>query len=56
VKLCGPGVEVQMRVDPQQVHVTGDIMLLGGLLGSKLQSGIRGILQKTFPKQLAKKP
>lgn len=52
VKLFGPGVEVQMRIDPQLVHVSGDIAILGGLLGSKISGGIQQILRKSFPKQL----
>ena len=52
VKLCGPGIQVDMRVDPQHVHVSGDLPLLGNLLGGKVASGLKSILQKTFPKQL----
>ena len=55
VKLAGPGVQVEMRIDPQHVHVTGDIPLLGGLLGSKLGGSLKSILSKTFPKQLERK-
>jgi hypothetical protein len=55
VKLAGPGVQVEMRIDPELVHVSGDIPLLGGLLGSKLTGSLKSILSKTFPKQLEKK-
>jgi hypothetical protein len=39
-------------VDAQAVHATGDIPLLGALLGSPVAAGLRQILQQTFRKQL----
>ena len=52
VKLEGIGFWVEMWVDPQEVHATGDIPVLGALLGSSLVSGMKQILQRTFQKQL----
>jgi hypothetical protein len=56
VNLTGPGVVVDLRIDTQHVHATGDIPILGALLGSnvgqRLSQGIRGILSKNFPKGL----
>lgn len=48
VKLYGPGVEVEMRVDAEVVHVSGDMPILGRLLGDKVSTGLRAILQTTF--------
>ena len=33
VVLTGPGVKLDLKVDANEVHVAGDIPLLGGLLG-----------------------
>jgi Putative polyhydroxyalkanoic acid system protein (PHA_gran_rgn) len=52
VKLEGVGFWVEMWVDPDVVHATGDIPLLAGLLGSQLGSGLKQILQQTFQKKL----
>lgn len=54
VKLLGPGVEVQMRVDDEHVHISGDMPLLGKLMGSPLLQGIKGIVQNTFQPRLGK--
>jgi hypothetical protein len=40
-----------MWVDADAVHVTGDIPILGGLLGSQLASGLKQIVQQTFQKK-----
>jgi hypothetical protein len=60
VTLTGPGVVVELRVDPEHVHATGDIPLLGNLLGSgfgqRLTQGVKGALQRHFPKGLPKSP
>jgi hypothetical protein len=52
VALSGVGFRIEMRVDAQDVHVTGDLPLFGGLLGSPLAQGLKGILQKAFTRQL----
>jgi hypothetical protein len=41
-----------MRVDAQAVHVSGDIALLGGLLGAPIATGLTQIVQQVFQKQL----
>jgi hypothetical protein len=52
VQLGGPGFEVEMRVDAQDVHVTGDFPFLSNLLGGPLKEGLKGIVQQTFQKRL----
>ena len=52
VRLDGVGFWVEMRVDAQEVHVSGDIPLLGGLLGSSVASSLKQIVQQTFQKRL----
>lgn len=52
VKMYGTGFEVEMRLDGQEIHVTADLPFLGGLLGSPFISGLKGIIQQTFHKQL----
>src|SRR5438067_707352 len=54
VKLAGTGFDVEMRVDPVELHVVGDIPFLGQLLAGPVMSGVQGILQQTFHKQLPK--
>jgi hypothetical protein len=52
VRLDGRGFWVELWVDAQDVHATGDMPLLGALLGSPLAAGLKQILQQTFRKQL----
>lgn len=52
VRLDGRGFWVELWVDAQEVHATGDLPLLGALLGHPLAAGLRQILQQTFRKQL----
>ena len=52
VKLEGVGFWVEMWVDSQAVHATGDVPSLGGLLGSSLGTGLKQIVQQTFQKKL----
>jgi Putative polyhydroxyalkanoic acid system protein (PHA_gran_rgn) len=52
VKLEGVGLWVEMWVDAQAVHATGDIPILGGLLGRTLTSGMKQIVQQTFQRKL----
>ena len=58
VTLTGPGVIVELNVDAEHVHATGDIPLLnllGSGLGKRLSDGVRGALQKHFPKGITEK-
>src|SRR6266511_1827001 len=48
VKLEGVGARLDMWVDAQEVHVTGDIPALGGLLSGPLISGLKQIIQQAF--------
>jgi hypothetical protein len=48
VRIDGTGFGIEMWVDAQEVHATGDIPILGGLLGS----GLKQIVQQVFQKKL----
>ena len=52
VKLDGAGFWVEMWVDAQDVHATGDIPMLAGLLGGQLGAGLKQIVQQTFQNKL----
>ena len=52
VKLQTVGAWLELWVDARDVHATGDIMGLGGLLSGPLVSGLKQVLQQTFQKQL----
>jgi hypothetical protein len=52
VRLDGVGFWVEMWVDAQDVHVTGDLPLLGRLLGSPMTTALQRIVQQTFQKKL----
>jgi hypothetical protein len=52
VKMSGVGFEVEMRVDPTDVHLSGDLPFLGNLLSGPLMSGLKGILEQRFQKRL----
>ena len=47
VRLEGPGVRIDLRVDERDVHVSGDIPILAGLLGS---SRLKQIVESSFKK------
>jgi len=53
VKLEGVGFRVEMWVDAQAVHATGDIPVLGQLFGGQLAEGLKQIVQQTFQKKLS---
>ena len=53
VTLTGPGVVVDLKVDAEHVHATGDVPLLnllGSGFGKRISDGIRGALTRHFPK------
>jgi hypothetical protein len=52
VKLEGVGFWVEMWVDALAVHATGDIPILGGLLGTQMTGRLKQILEGTFRKKL----
>ena len=52
VKLDGVGFWVEMSVDALVFHATGDIPILGRLLGGSLGQGLKQIVQQTFQKRL----
>src|SRR5256885_11811843 len=39
---------IELWVDAQAVHATGDIPILSGLFGGQLASGLKQILQQAF--------
>jgi hypothetical protein len=53
VKLEGVGFRMEMWVDAEAVHATGDIPLLGQLLGGQLAEGLKQIVQQAFQKKLS---
>jgi hypothetical protein len=52
VKLDGVGFWVEMSVDAQALRATGDIPILGRLLGDQATSGLRQIIRQTFQQKL----
>jgi len=52
VRIEGTGFWIEISVDAQEVHATGDILGLGGLLGGPLSNGLKRIVEQTFRKQL----
>src|SRR5262245_12147902 len=52
VRLNGVGFWIEMWVDAQAIHATGDIPVLGGFIGRSLGTGLKQILQQTFQKKL----
>ena len=52
VRLEGVGFWAELWVDAQAVHATGDIPILGRLLGGQFIEGIKQIVQQTFQKKL----
>jgi hypothetical protein len=52
VRIEGTGFWVEMSVDAQDLHATGDIPALAGLLGGPLTAGLKRVVQQTFQKQL----
>jgi hypothetical protein len=52
VQLEGVGIRLEIWIDARDVHATGDIPILGALLGGPLASGLRQIIQQTFQKSL----
>ena len=53
VRLLGTGFNFDLSVDAEQVHVEGDITLLGNLFGGKIADGLKRIVGERF-KQLPK--
>jgi hypothetical protein len=52
VRLDGVGFWVEMWVDALEVHASGDIPLLGRMLGSPAATGLKQIIEQTFRKRL----
>jgi hypothetical protein len=52
VRLDGLGFWVEMWVEALEVHVSGDLPVLGRLLGSPMAAAVQRIVQQTFQKKL----
>ena len=52
VKLDGVGFWLEMSVDDQVLHATGDVPMLGRLRIGQFTSGLRQIVERTFQKKL----
>ncbi len=50
VSLGGPGFRLDVRVDASEVHVSGDLPWVAGLLGGS--DGIKRMVESAFRKQL----
>ncbi len=50
VVLTGPGVRLDLKVDAEEVHASGDIPFLGGLFGGS--ANLRKIVESAFLKRL----
>ena len=46
VKITATGAVAEMRVDAEHVHAAIDIPVLSGLLGGRLATGLKRIVQK----------
>jgi hypothetical protein len=53
VKLDGVGFWIEMSVDAQAFHATGDIPILGRLLSGQMTAGLRQIVERIFQKKLS---
>lgn len=52
VSLSGTGFTARLWVDAELVHAVADVPFLARLLGSPVTAGLKGLLEKRFPKQL----
>ena len=52
VRFDGLGFWVEMWVDALEVHVSGDLPVLGRLFGSPIATALQRIVQHTFQKKL----
>ena len=52
VRLEGIGARVEMWVDARDVHATGDIPILGDLLGGPLVAQLKQVIERTFQRTL----
>ena len=52
VHVSGTGFEVDAWVDAAEMHLVGNIPLLGRLLGAPMASGIKQIVNRAFQKKL----
>jgi hypothetical protein len=56
VTLSGAGCNAEIRVDPIEVHVHGDIPILARLLGAPILNGFKQLLKQNFEKLPPPKP
>lgn len=53
VVLSGAGVKIDLRVDATDIHVTGDVPILGKILGQPMVASLKKAVEERF-KQLPK--
>ena len=52
VKMFGKGFDLDLRVDAQRLHASGNLTLLGGLLSGPFAAGVKQILGRAFARRL----
>jgi hypothetical protein len=52
VTIVGNGFTIALRVDPREVHASGDIPILAAFFGDSFQAQLTQIVRQTFEKQL----
>jgi hypothetical protein len=52
-KIFGRGFEIELRIDAKDLHVTGDIPLIGKLLGQPFIKSLKGSVERAFQKRLS---
>ena len=52
VRLDGAGFWLEMSIDAENVTATGDIPLLGGIMGGPIRSVLNQVVRHTFQRQL----
>jgi hypothetical protein len=53
VRIDGTGFWVELTVDAEHLHASGDIPFLGGLLGGPVAAGLKQVVEKAFQKKLS---
>lgn len=53
VKILGNGFTIDLRVDPREVHASGDFPILAALFGDSLKARLTQVVEQVFRKQLS---
>lgn len=51
VTVAGSAVVLDLRVDADEVHVSGDIPAIGAIFGRPIEEGVRQIVHQAFSKR-----